>query len=116
MTAGLSSPHLGHGPVLGNWDATVDYFRRRRRGYVLWNGGALRSITRSHPSVAVWPLRAEVTAAGLLAETFPGAAPERWCEPHSAWLCPEIPFEFQVGEPKTTSLAARQVATAADGC
>ncbi|MEM9595144.1 MAG: DUF2071 domain-containing protein [Acidobacteriota bacterium] len=118
VTASLASPAVGDGPDLGSWDSTVDYFRRRRRGYVLWDGGALRSITRSHPSVAVWPLRVEVTASGLLSEVFPASTDAHWRGLHSAWLCPEIPFSFEVGEPQLAAMTARgrMVSPVVDGC
>jgi Uncharacterized conserved protein (COG2071) len=111
----LASPHLGPGPSLGSWDRTVDYVRRRRRGYVSWNGH-LRSINRSHPPVDVWPLEVEVQVAELLCEVFAEVDDDHWHTPHSAWLCPEIPLSFELGKPLLPALRPRpSIAAVADG-
>lgn len=86
----------GEGPSLGSWEQTVRFFRERPRGYVETAGG-LHRIDTEHPRVTVWPLAAEVTDASLLAELLPlGGGRETWPPLHSAWLCPEIPFVFDV--------------------
>ena len=115
LMARLSSPKLGPGPSVGDWRHTVDYIRRRRRGYISWDG-KLRSITRSHPTVEVWPLEVEVEEPGLLEETFSSVGAEHWRDPHSAWLCPEIPISFEVGKAILTPLARRRaIAPVPDG-
>ena len=110
----LASPRFGPGPKLGAWETTLDYFRQRPRGYVQWNQ-RLRPIATSRVSVEVWPLHVDVGAAGLVAECFPGAPAEAWDTPHSAWLCPEIPFTFELTELRTLRVPGRRV-TAAEGC
>lgn len=102
----LASPRLGEGPDLGGWRRTVDYVRRRPVGYVSWDG-RLRSLRKSHPSVPVWPLDVEVGACDLLEGTFRGVGTDTWCAPHSAWLCPEIPFHFEIGRPELLPSLAR---------
>lgn len=117
VAARLSSPCIGPGPHLGNWDRTVEHIRRRLRGYVSWQG-RLRSITRSHPTVEVWPLEAQVEVPELLAETFPEVDEEHWIAPHSAWLCPEIPISFELGKPMLPPLRPRprhRIAPVVDG-
>ncbi len=93
----LASPKVGPGPDLGSWETTLDYFRQRSRGYVVWDG-QLRPITTTRPAADVWPLEVEIAAAGLVAECFGGADAGVWQTTHSAWLCPEIPFRFALGE------------------
>lgn len=114
VEAGLSSPHLGAGPRLGDWRRTIDYFRRRPRGYVSWDG-KLRAITRSHPSVEVWPVEAAIGRHDLLSRAFPQVDDARWSRLHSAWLCPEIPFSFEVGHAELLPMPRRAVAAVPDG-
>ena len=114
VTGKVASPRFGPGPRLGSWEATLDYFRQRPRGYVMWNQH-LRPIRTSRASVEVWPLAIEVTSAGLLAECFGDVDSEVWRVPHSAWLCPEIPFRFELSELRALGLAHRSV-PAAEGC
>jgi hypothetical protein len=85
----------GAGPSLGSWEDTVRFFRERPRGYVD-TGGRLHRIETEHPRVPVWPLTAEVTDASLLGELLPLAGAAGWPPLHSAWLCPEIPFVFDL--------------------
>lgn len=85
----------GAGPSLGSWEETVRFFRERPRGYVE-TGDKLHRIETEHPQVPVWPLAAEVTDASLLAELLPLAGAAVWPALHSAWLCPEIPFVFDL--------------------
>jgi hypothetical protein len=96
-----SSPRCGSGPELGSWEQTVDYFRMRPRGYS-WSRDGLRKVETSHPAVAVWPMAAEVMEAAMLEACF-GYRP--WPALHSAFLCPEIPFIFQLAAPRIPSLA-----------
>ena len=114
VSAKLASPGLGPGPKLGSWQATVDYFRRRQRGYVVWKE-RLRPIATSRASVEVWPLAVDIGAAGLVAECFSEVDREVWQSPHSAWLCPEIPFRFELGELRSLHLPWNRVA-ATEGC
>ena len=114
VTGRLASPQLGPGPQLGSWEQTVDYFRRRQQGYVVWQR-RLRPIGTSRVAAEVWPLAVEVAAAGLVAEGFGAADPELWRTPHSAWLCPEIPFLFELAELRAPALAGSRV-PAAEGC
>ncbi len=83
------------GPVLPAWDALVEHLRQRPRGYALSPFG-LERVSTSHPPVPVWPLRAEVEDDSLVRATVPGAMPTSWPGLHSAWLCPEIPFLFEL--------------------
>jgi len=94
VTARRGAPGTGTGPSLGSWAKTVRFFRERSRGYLL-SGDRLRRIETEHPSVPVWPLVAEVEEADLLQRSLPlgGAA---WPRLHSAWLCPRIPFVFDL--------------------
>ncbi len=110
----VASPRLGPGPSLGSWETTLDYFRQRSRAYVVWDGQP-RPITTSRPAAEVWPLRVEVDAADLVAECFGDVDSRVWREPHSAWLCPEIPFRFALAEFRALALGRGGVA-AAEGC
>ncbi len=114
VAAKLASPSLGPGPKLGSWDTTVDYFRQRQRGYVVWKE-RLRPIATSRVSVETWPLAVEVGSAGLVTECFSDVGSEVWSSPHSAWLCPEIPFRFELGELRSLRLPWSRVA-ATEGC
>ncbi|HEX5760103.1 MAG TPA: DUF2071 domain-containing protein [Thermoanaerobaculia bacterium] len=92
------SPAVGEGPRLGPWERAVDYFRNRQRGYADGRGGLRRMQTRKAAELpAVWPMRAEVLADGLLSTLLPLAGADGWPPLHSAWLCPEIPFELELG-------------------
>lgn len=93
----MASPADGPGPRLGSWQATVEYFRNRRRGYAMWDN-RLRAIRTSNAAAAIWPLEVEIGDAGLVSESLAGVADEVWQAPHSAWLCPQIPFRFELGE------------------
>lgn len=111
--ARMASPWLGAGPNLGGWQKAVDHFRHRAKGYVVWED-RLRRVTTSHPEVEVWPLEVELAATDLLENVFSEVDPEVWRIPHSAWLCPEIPFLFELGRPKRVPMLPRM--TAAEGC
>ena len=108
LQARPGDPAMGDGPSLGSWESTVAYFRRRPRGYTLWEN-RLRSVQVSHPRVDVCPVAVEFSATGLLEESLDGVEPGRWHRPHSAWICPEIPFVFQLGQPMLLPLPARRV-------
>lgn len=117
VSARPASPGIGPGPSLGDWQRTVEYIRRRPKGYVLWEG-RLRSLRRTYATRAVvWPLHAEVEVSELLESIFPEVDADHWATPHSAWLCPEIPLSFEVGKPIRLPLPhpAPRVAAVPDG-
>jgi hypothetical protein len=90
------SPGVGDGPRLGSWEDAVRYFQDRPRGYALASGRVHR-ISASHPSVPIWPMRAEVNGDGLLPRLLGVPDGLRFPGLHSVWLCPEIPFVFELG-------------------
>ena len=114
VTARLASPGFGVGPRLGSWEQTLDYFRQRSRGYVVWDR-RLRPIKTTRTSTAVWPLAVEVSSADLVAECFDEIGTEIWQNPHSAWLCPEIPFLFQLAELRALTMTQNRVPAAEAG-
>jgi hypothetical protein len=98
-------PGVDAGPRLGSWDDTVRYFQIRPRGYAENSGGRLRRIDARHPAAMAWPLRAELSGEEMLPQLF--CLPEMafpWPPLHSAWLCPEVPFAFEL------ALAPKEVA------
>lgn len=105
------SPRIGPGPSLGSWERTVEYIRRRPRGYVM-RERRLRAINRSHPRVEVWPLEVEVRNAGLVAECLQGVDGDSLLFPHSAWVCPEIPIVFELSKAITLPLPRGELARA----
>ncbi len=110
----LASPQVGVGPQLGSWQVALDYFRQRPRGYVVWKR-QLRPLRTSRVSLEVWPLAVEVASAGLIAECFSEVDPAVWLTPHSAWLCPEIPFRFELAELRALRMPRGRVA-ATESC
>lgn len=102
VSAQEESPGVGPGPRFPSWEETVEYMRQRPRGYAQGPWG-LRKIETSHPAVDIWPLRAQVEKADLLLRTLPGLP--SWPELHSAWLCPEIPFVFELARAPRPVLA-----------
>jgi hypothetical protein len=117
VTARRAAPAAGAGPKLGSWEATVRYFRDRRRGYAEV-GDRLRRIETEHPPAAVWPVAAELTDASLLARCLPLAAEGGdgdggWPPLHSAWLCPEIPLVFEFGTVRALELGTGRMPQAA---
>ncbi len=96
VRAWQSSPMVGEGPRLGSWEQAVRYFEDRPRGYALASGD-LHRIATEHPRVAVWPLTAEVEGDGLLPRLLDLQPGTPFPALHSAWLCPEIPFVFELG-------------------
>lgn len=113
--AKVSAPVLGDGPDLGDWTRTVRYFQRRRKGYAMWDD-RFRTVDKNRPHPVVWPMEAEILKPEALGRIFPMMSTESWSIPHSAWLCPQIPLEFQVGKPMSLPLSsgARMVAAASD--
>jgi hypothetical protein len=98
VEARQDQPAIGEGPRIGGWDQVVRYFVDRFRGYSL-SDGRLRRVDVQHPSLDVWPMRAEMKADGFLPRAFalPELAAEgTWPPLHSCWLAPEIPFIFDV--------------------
>jgi hypothetical protein len=89
-------PALGEGPCLANWGSLVDGLRHRPRGYG-WSGGHLSRITTSHPATDTVPVQAEIPVSSLLRASAPPIGVDVWPPLHSAWLCPEIPFSFDLG-------------------
>ena len=100
VRAAAASPSLGFGPRLGTWPQTIDYFRQRPLGYSLASDG-LRRIETTHPAVPVWPMKAEVEETSLL-ESCLDHRP--WPALHSAFLCPEVPFIFELAAPRIKAL------------
>jgi Uncharacterized conserved protein (COG2071) len=111
LEARLSTPSVGQSPNLGSWQRTVDTFRRRSKLYVVWDG-RLRNLARSQSPAAVVPMAVEVEDSALMTEIFPSVAAELWQTPHSAWLCPEIPFTFELGEKIRLPVPAPRLAVA----
>ena len=93
IEARRAEPLIGAGPDLGSWESTLAYFRSRQRGYAIW-GDRLRRLATFRPPVEVWPLQVDLHDTELFDALLPGARPEML---HSAWLCGEIPFAFEVG-------------------
>lgn len=111
VAARQAAPRVGAGPRFTSWEAAVSYFRHRPRGYSLGHGG-LHRIETQHPRVNVWPMAAEVLEASLL-ERCLSLAP--WPDLHSAFLCPEIPFLFELSaEPEVAHARRSAAAVAAD--
>ncbi|HXU45742.1 MAG TPA: DUF2071 domain-containing protein [Thermoanaerobaculia bacterium] len=94
VAARTASPDLGAGPHFGSWERTIEFFHARPRGYSLDSDGP-RRIEASHPPVAVWPARAEIAEGALLADCL-GLAGRELPPLHSCWICPEIPFTFDL--------------------
>jgi len=105
VRAAPGSADVGVGPSLGGWEATVSYFRQRPRGYGRGPSG-LRRVETSHVSASVLPMRTEIDSVGLLADTLTGG--KEWPALHSAWLCPQLTFDFELVAEKNKALP-RQV-------
>ncbi len=116
LSARMASPHLGHGPDLGPWDQAVAYFRNRRRGYAMGDNRLHTIRTSPDAAVAIWPMAAEPGDVSLLCECFTGADEEVWKTPHSAWLAPEIPLNFELGKTISLPLPASGGVPATEGC
>lgn len=112
VLARQGTPCPGHGPSLGSWERVTRFFNRRRRGYFEGPSG-LKRMDATHEASAFWPLEVEVEAGSLLDECLPlGGLP--WPLPHSAFLCPEIPFVFELGEADERAVAHAPAPVAAD--
>lgn len=111
VTGRLGSPAVEHGPDLGPWETTVEYFRNRSRGYVYLDR-RLRAIRTSHPPVDACPLEVELGDVTLLADSLTNGRTDLWQKPHSAWLCPRIPFVFEVDKPMAAKVLRRRVPAA----
>lgn len=114
LSASKAPPQVGQGPELGNWERTVEFFRQRSRGYVLSSGG-LHPVETSQQPVPLWPLRASVEDSRLLIDSLGGLDERHWRKPHSAWLCPEVPYEFELSSETVRPLLNRAPASAAPG-
>ena len=108
VTAHQASPRLGPGPRLGTWQQMVDSVRLRERAYVTTQGG-IRCISTRQRSVPLWPVDASIESYELLEASKALAGVERWPELHSSWLCPEIPFSFELGR-ETSGVELRRSA------
>ena len=95
LVARSGAPSLGPGPSLGSWDQMVVYFRHRERGYVASPSG-LRQVETSQRRVPLVPVVTEFEEDSLLTSCLPLSQGTEWPQVHSAWLCPEIPFIFEV--------------------
>lgn len=112
VTARRGAPAAGAGPDLGSWEATVRYFRERRRGYV-GDGGVLRRIDTRPPDAPAWPVKAEVEGAEWVAGCLglgEGGAGELARGLHSAWLCPEMAMTFELAPARAVEEPVRRSA------
>lgn len=98
------TPTVGVGPRLGSWEATVSYFRQRPRGYGMGPFG-LRRVETSHVSISTLPIDAELERVDLLANSLPFE--REWPALHSAWICPELTFDFELVPEKKGPLGRR---------
>jgi hypothetical protein len=102
VRAWQDSPQIGEGPRIGSWEQTVRYFYERPRGYAE-SAGVLHKIEARHPPADYWPLRVEMSGDEMLGRLLSlnggdnGNGGLHWPGLHSAWLCPEIPFVFELG-------------------
>jgi hypothetical protein len=114
LTARMSSPRTASGPALGNWETTVDYFRARSRGYVFAEG-SLHPVETTQRPVPLWPLRVTLEDTRLLDECMAPADDLDFSQVHSAWLCPEVPYRFELdADSLRESLHRRPAPVAAD--
>jgi hypothetical protein len=111
VSATKAPPQTYSGPALGSWGKTVDFFRQRFRGYVL-SSGELQPVETSQQSVQLWPLQASVEDPKLLMDSLKAGELSTWCRPHSAWLCPEVPYEFELSA-ETVRLSLTRTASPA---
>ena len=112
LTACQGSPQVGAGPSLGSWERMTSYFSQRRRAYLVSAGG-LRSVETSQRSVPIWPLSIEIQDRQLLDFCLPLPEDTVWPELHSAWLCPEIPFVFELDTAASREALRRAATTVA---
>lgn len=114
LQARPSSPLLGSGPSLGSWERTVRYFRQRRRAYVQGSQG-LRVVETAHRSEALWPIQVAFEDRRLLNSCLGLAAEAKWPDLHSAWLCPEVPYIFELCNDPVRESLRRSTVPAAPG-
>lgn len=95
LSARPGTPSVGAGPSLGSWERLTAHFRQRQRGYFASSAG-LKSVETSQRPVPVWPLQVTFEDLQLLERRLPLRDVGRWPDLHSAWLCPEIPFVFEL--------------------
>jgi hypothetical protein len=112
VIARQQTPGAGHGPSLGSWERMTRFFNQRRRGYFAGPSG-LKRVDASHQAKAFWPLEVEVEEGSLLDQCLP-LADAGWPLPHSAFLCPEIPFVFELGEAEQRAVNHASPPVAAD--
>jgi Uncharacterized conserved protein (COG2071) len=98
-------------PGFASWEGLVALLRERPRGFAIVRGG-LREVRASHPPVAVVPMRAEIGEDLLLRRAVLGDGTGEWPELHSSWICPEIPFVFELGTLPTVGAVPRAAAPA----
>ncbi len=96
----------GPGPDLGSWQRVVAHFRERPRGYAV-QGGRLRRVEAVQPPVEHVPVRVTMSRHELLGTALPGVDEMLWSWPHSAFLCPRVPFLFELGTAREVALPAR---------
>ena len=110
---GVDAP-TSRGPSLGPLESKIKYFSHRDRGYSMTKTG-LTLIEARHRISAVWPLRVDLARSDLITSNL-GLTDDRQLPPlHSAWLCPEIPFSFELNsEPGKSKLAPTRTSVAAD--
>lgn len=97
---GMAAPR---GPALGSWQETVDFFRRRSKGYVRALGKP-RAVEISHPPVEAWPLQVELGPTRLAERLLPLRRDAVLPPLHSAFLCPEIPSIFELVEERPPAM------------
>ena len=114
LSAKRAPPQLSRGPSLGSWNQTVDHFRHRSRGYVLSSGG-LHPVETSQQSVPLLPLEVSVEDPELLIESLGLGDQANWPDIHSAWLCPEVPYEFELSTEAVRPSLRQTPASAAPG-
>lgn len=105
LSAAPGAAAIGQGPRIGGWSETVGYFRQRPRGYCVGASG-LRRVETSPVSATVWPMEVELDHISLLEDCV--ALPGAWPALHSAWVCPELAFDFEVS-PESKAALARQL-------
>ena len=96
VAARQGSPLLAQSPSIGSWHEMTNYVHQRPRGYVLGPSG-LRQVELSRQPSAFWPVDVELEEKGLLSACLPKVEADEWSRMQSAWLCPEIPFVFEIG-------------------
>ncbi len=114
LVARMGSPQICAGPSLGSWERTVAYFRLRSRGYVSSPGG-LQPVETTQRSVPSWPLRVTLQDSSLLLQCMRFDGESEWPETHSAWLCPEVPYEFELSADSVRRSLRRSTAPVVPG-